>query len=209
MGITKKVLENCKRPQGMVGRQTIKRMNKSHAELTAWGFSQISIRQGDTVLDVGCGGGKALKLLSSKAPRGRLYGIDYSETSVSCAVRENKGDVKAGKMKIVHGSVSDMPFENDFFDVVTSVESYYFWPDLQHDLREVLRVLKPDGVFLIVAEMYDHEEQSEKDKQIVEILKMHNNTPEEFYDMLGNAGYRNVDVRENKERGWICALGIK
>ena len=38
---------------------------------------------------------------------------------------------------------------------------------------------------------------------------MHNNTPEEFYDMLGKAGYRNVDVRENKERGWICALGIK
>ncbi len=62
---------------------------------------------------------------------------------------------------------------------------------------------------MIVAEMYDHEEQSEKDKQIVEILKMHNNTPEEFYDMLGKAGYRNVDVRENKERGWICALGIK
>ncbi|MEA5001984.1 MAG: methyltransferase domain-containing protein [Christensenella sp.] len=209
MGITKKVLENCKRPQGMMGRQTIKRMNKSHAELTEWGFSKIDIRDTDTVLDVGCGGGKALKLLSKRALHGKLYGIDYSETSVDCACKENKSDVQSGKMMIVHGSVSDMPFESDFFDVITSVESYYFWPDLSKDLKEVLRVLKPDGMLLIVAEMYDHAQQSEKDKQIVQMLGMHNNTPEEFRDMLRQAGYQNVQVEENNEHGWICVRGIK
>ncbi|WP_162270201.1 class I SAM-dependent methyltransferase [Christensenella timonensis] len=193
----------------MMGRQTIKRMNKSHAELTAWGFSQIDIGKSDVILDVGCGGGKALKLLSKKAANGALYGIDYSETSVACARRENKADVRSGKMDILHGSVSDMPFQDGFFDLVTSVESYYFWPDLDHDLKEVLRVLKEGGTFLIVAEMYDHAGQSEKDKQIVDLLNMHNNTPEELQDMLGRAGYRGVCVEENKERGWICARGIK
>lgn len=84
------VLQNCKMPQGKLGEETLSRMNESHAELTAWAFSQIDMKDDAIVLDVGCGGGNALKMLSRRAKNGKLYGIDYSETSVEVAAKENK-----------------------------------------------------------------------------------------------------------------------
>lgn len=200
------VLKNCKRPEGELGEQTIRRMNESHAELTAWGFSHFDVGMDAVVLDIGCGGGKALRRLSRQAENGKLYGIDYSETSVSMAKQENEADVQSGKIHILHGSVSNLPFRDDMFDLVTTVESYYFWPDLAHDFREVCRVIKPGGLFVIVAEMYNHENQSEEDKYIVETLKMHNNTPEELEKMLLEAGFAEVTTDTNVENGWLCAI---
>ena len=52
------ILQNCKKPEGALGEETILRMNESHAELTAWGISQIEIAKQAVVLDIGCGGGK-------------------------------------------------------------------------------------------------------------------------------------------------------
>ena len=161
------------------------------------------------VLDVGCGGGNALKMLSRRAKNGKLYGIDYSETSVEVAAKENKEDVASGKMEIFHGSVSELPFPDDMFDTVTTVESYYFWPDLPHDFAEVRRVLKLGGTFVIVAEMYAHEGQSEEQKRIVDVLGMHNNTPKELEQMLTGAGYSNVRIELDEGRGWLCAFAQK
>lgn len=203
------VLQNCKMPQGKLGEETLSRMNESHAELTAWAFSQIDMKDGAIVLDVGCGGGNALKMLSRRAKNGKLYGIDYSETSVEVAAKENKEDVASGKMEIFHGSVSELPFPDDMFDTVTTVESYYFWPDLPHDFAEVRRVLKPGGIFVVVAEMYAHEGQSEEQKRIVDVLGMHNNTPKELEQMLTGAGYSNVRIELDEGRGWLCAFAQK
>ena len=203
------VLQNCKMPQGKLGEETLSRMNESHAELTAWAFSQIDMKDDAIVLDVGCGGGNALKMLSRRAKNGQLYGIDYSETSVEVAAKENKEDVASGKMEIFHGSVSELPFPDDMFDTVTTVESYYFWPDLPHDFAEVRRVLKLGGTFVIVAEMYAHEGQSEEQKRIVDVLGMHNNTPKELEQMLTGAGYSNVRIELDEGRGWLCAFAQK
>lgn len=203
------ILQNCKKPEGALGEETILRMNESHAELTAWGISQIEIAKQAVVLDIGCGGGKALGRLSKKAKDGRLYGLDYSETSVEMAKRENRADVEMGKMEIVYGSVSALPFPDGMFDIVTSVESYYFWPDLSHDFREVRRVMKNGAVFAIIAEMYNHEGQSEEDKYIVKTLQMHNNTPEELESMLKKAGFREVRIELEQNRGWLCAVAVR
>ncbi len=203
------VLQNCKMPQGKLGEETLSRMNESLAALTEWAFSHIDMKDDAIVLDVGCGGGNALKMLSNRVKSGKLYGIDYSETSVEVAAKENKGDVASGKMEILHGSVSELPFPDDMFDVVTTVESYYFWPDLPHDFAEIWRVLKPGGTFVIVAEMYTHEGQDEEQKRIVDVLGMHNNTPKELEQLLAGAGYSSVKIELDEGRGWLCALAGK
>lgn len=203
------VLYNCKKPEGEMGEQTIRRMNESHAELTAWGFSHFDVGMDAVILDVGCGGGKALKCLSQEARNGKLFGIDYSETSVNVAKQENEADIQSGKMQILCGSVSDLPFRDNMFDLVTTVESYYFWPDLAHDFREVRRVMKSGGIFVIVVEMYNHENQSEEDKYIVKMLEMHNNTPNELKKMLIEAGFTEVNTDVSREHGWLCVIAEK
>jgi ubiquinone/menaquinone biosynthesis C-methylase UbiE len=54
----------------------------------------------------------------------------------------------------MHGTVSSLPFADNMFDFVTAFETYYFWPNLNDDLKEIKRVLKPGGTLLIVNEVY-------------------------------------------------------
>jgi len=43
------------------------------------------------------------------------------------------------------------------FDIVTAVETHYYWPNLATNVKEILRVLKPGGTFALIAEAYrDH-----------------------------------------------------
>jgi len=117
-------------------------MNSSHSKLTDWGLEHISIANHDTILDVGCGGGRTVNKLAAIATQGKVYGVDYSEESVAFTKRTNARWIEAGRVEIRQASVSQLPFPDNSFDVITAVETHYFWPDLPADLREVLRVLR-------------------------------------------------------------------
>ena len=56
-------------------------------------------------------------------------------------------------MKIIEGSVEKIAFTNSFFDLVTAFETYYFWPNLPDDFKEINRVLKIGGKLLLVNEL--------------------------------------------------------
>src|SRR5260370_12751976 len=75
-------VSQCSKPTGWVGRFTLWRMNSSHSKLTDWGLGCIAIEKHRTILDVGCGGGRAVRKLAGIAPPGKVYGVDYSQESV-------------------------------------------------------------------------------------------------------------------------------
>lgn len=52
------------------------------------------------------------------------------------------------------GDVVHMPYENNYFDAITAVQTHYHWPDLEQAVKEIFRVLKHGGQFLIVSELY-------------------------------------------------------
>ncbi|WP_225370681.1 class I SAM-dependent methyltransferase [Methanobrevibacter arboriphilus] len=120
----------------------IERMNESHEKLARWGVSHLNVENNDVVLDIGCGGGVNVKRFSEMAPNGKVYGLDYSEISVEKSEHFNKTAIKEGKVEIIQGSVSKLPFEDETFNIVTGFETVYFWPDFIEDLKEVNRVLK-------------------------------------------------------------------
>ena len=120
-------------------------MNSRHSKVTDWGLSKVSIRKPDIILDVGCGGGRTVSKLAAIATQGRIYGLDYSEASVAVAKKINTQWIAMGRVEIQQGSVSQLPFTDDTFNLVTAVETHFWWPDLPTDMREILRVLKPGG----------------------------------------------------------------
>ena len=154
VSLATRLLHQCRKPSGRAGRLTLWSMNRRHAKVTEWGLGHIAIQPGDTILDVGCGGGRTIARLAAAATDGKVYGVDFSEESVAASRRANARMVEAGRVEIVHGSVSKLPFPDATFDLVTAVETHYYWPDLPADMREVLRVLKPGGMFVIIAEAY-------------------------------------------------------
>lgn len=200
---------NPSKPQGEAGKVMIARMNDSHSDMTAWAFDFLPLKPDDTVLDVGCGGGAALKRLSGRIKGGKLYGIDYSDVSVEASRKLNQKDVDSGKMTIIEASVSDLPFDDATFDAIVTVESYYFWPDIEHDMQEVFRVLKKGGTFLMVAEMYMHDELDEAHIASGKKYGLRNFTIDEFTELFEKTGFDTCDVHLKKGEYWICVEGRK
>ena len=129
-------------------------MNSRHSKLTDWGLGHISIEPFYTILDVGSGGGRTVSKLAERATQGKVYGIDYSEASVAASKSTNAHWVEIGRVEVRHGSVSKLPFAENMFDLVTAVETHFWWPNLLTNMREVFRVLKPHGKLIIIAEVY-------------------------------------------------------
>lgn len=200
-------LGNPRKPQGAEGVQMLARMNSSHAAVTAWAFSFLNVQPDDTILDVGCGGGAALSRLSDLAQRGHLVGIDYSPVSVRESRTLNIADVESGKMEIVEGSVEQLPFSDEQFDKVVTVESFYFWPNPVENLGEVRRVLKQGGVFLLTADIYQKDGLSEETLDNIRKYDLLNPTPDQFRDMFRQAGFTDVVIRTEPGTDWICVEG--
>lgn len=184
-------------------------MNASHAPVTEWGLGHVLVGEDATILDVGCGGGRTINLLASRT-RGKVYGVDYSDVSVATASETNERAIAEGRVDIRQGSVSQLPFPDATFDLVTAVETHYYWPDLPRDIREVMRVLRPGGKFVIIAETYRGRRNDWLYRPMMTlVLRAAYLTPDGHRQLLVDAGYVDVKIVENKLQGWVCAIATR
>ena len=209
MGVLSKVMNQCGKPTGRLGRFMVWTFNVHHSKLTDWGLKHVVIEKHDTILDVGCGGGRTVHKLAGIAPEGKVYGVDHSQESVNASRRTNTQLIEIGRVEIRHGSVSALPFSDHTFDLVTAVETHVFWPDLVADMREVLRVLKPGGKLIIIAEYYKGGKHDRRDQKIAEFMKLPFLSVGEHAELFSKAGYSNLEMFEEFDKGWICVIGKK
>jgi len=201
------VLGQVRKPTGPLGRLAVMGMNRSHAAMTDWGLRHVPIRVGDTILDIGCGGGRTVQRLAASAPEGRVHGIDFSPASVATASRTNAREIAAGRVQIQLGTVSALPFPERHFDVVTAVETHYYWPDLPADLSEVLRVVKPGGTFALIAETHRDGLAGVLYALPMLLIRAAFLSEAEHRTLLVNAGFTEVTVYRPPGQSWICAVG--
>lgn len=201
----------CQKPTGWLGRIALRNMNSRHSKVTDWGLSHFSIQPHDTILDVGCGGGRTISKLAAAATQGKVYGVDYSPESVAVASKTNRQWIDTGRVEIREGSVSQLPFSSGMFDVVTAVETHFWWPDLPADMREILRVMKPGGTLIVIAEVYKgaRTRTAELIEKYAPLSGLKLLTVDEHRELFTNAGYSDVQIFDEPEKGWICALGRK
>ena len=150
-----------------------------------------------------------MKNMSERIASGHLTGVDYSEVSVRLSKETNAEDIKRDKMEILGASVEKLPFRDERFDKIITVESFYFWPDPAENLKEVYRVLKEQGTFLLVADIYQKENLPEQVRENIQRFHLFNPTPEEFRELLENAGFEEVRIHLKDGEDWICAEGHK
>lgn len=205
--ITKK--GNPRKPEGAAGEEMLSRMNESHYEVTGWALDLWEIQAKDFILDIGCGGGMTLKRMSKRAKEGHLTGVDYSPVSVQESKKLNEADIKSGKMEIIEASVEAMPFPNDLYDKIITVESFYFWPNPAENLKEVYRILKKGGMFHLVADIYGKEGLNEKQLSNIKEYQLFNPTKGEFIELFKNAGFKEVMAHTKEGTDWICVEGRK
>ena len=128
------------------------KMENHHLDITEKTLRLMDLRPGERVLDLGCGSGWATRLLSrlvGEGPEGfgQVVGLDVSDEMVRQARAASK-DFE--NILYVWGSAQQIPWEENFFDKVLSVESFYYYPDQDRALSELFRVMAPHGRLFIL-----------------------------------------------------------
>ena len=186
----KELIKNARKPVGELGHQILDRMNKSHETMAVWGVSHFDISQDDLILDIGCGGGvnieRFLKLTDAD-----VDGLDYSEVSVSESIRRNRSSVDGGRCRVIQADVSDMPVEDESYDLISAFETVYFWPDIAETFKEVYRIIKADGQFMIAQGTDGNHPDDEKWLETVEGMSVYD--AEELGRYLLGAGFKSVN----------------
>jgi SAM-dependent methyltransferase len=204
MGMLARMLGQCRRPKGPFGRFLARGMNLGHAGLTKWGLGFVEIAGDSDVLDIGCGGGRTVARLAGIATGGKVFGIDYSPDAVAVARKRNRAFIREGRVEILEGTVSSMGFGDRAFDLVTAIETHYFWPDLGSDLKEVHRVTKPDGQLLIVGALYRNSRFDGRNQRIVDAGGMTYLGIDELRGLLEGAGFSECEAHEEEKKGWFA-----
>lgn len=209
IGLSLYLLGQVRKPDRFAGRFFLWAMNKYHSPVTTWGLSHVTIAKGFAILDIGCGGGATVSKLAAIATEGSVTGVDYADGSVAASRRRNARLIDVGRVTIQKASVSRLPFADATFDLATAVETHYYWPDLVKDCGEVRRVLKPGGTFVMIAESYSGGGRfSAVERVVMKPMRSTQLSADEHRDVLVKAGFADVQVFENRRRGWICVTGV-
>jgi ubiquinone/menaquinone biosynthesis C-methylase UbiE len=122
-------------------------MAEGHAGIYKLVARLLMLGPSDYYLEIGCGSGMFIKRHAADARH--VTGIDYSEDMVALSARINADRVKAGTATFVPGEVSALPWTEETFDAVASIETFFFWPDPPRDLKNIYRVIRPGGRIVI------------------------------------------------------------
>lgn len=198
-----------RKPAGVPGKASLWLMNIRHSGVTDWGLRHVGIEPQFTILDVGCGGGRTIDKLAAMASAGKVHGTDISDQSVAVSRKTNERWIAQGRVDIQQAPVSQLPFPERTFDLVTAVETHYYWPDIVADLKEVLRVLKPGGRVLIIAETFRGMKLDVIYQPAMKLIGARYLTVDEHRDALTAAGFSEVVVDVERTKGWICCIGTR
>ena len=170
------------------------KMENHHLDITEKTIRRMNLRPGERVLDLGCGSGWASRLLArlvADGPEGfgQVIGVDVSDEMIRLA-RASSKDFE--NVMYVWGSATGIPWEENFFDKVLSVESFYYYPDQERALAELFRVMAPKGRLFILINLYKDNPYS---LQWVDKLKVpvHVRSAAEYVDLLKKHAFEDVE----------------
>ena len=137
-------------PRGLIGFAALAAMALKNGGQNKAALDALHLRAGDAVLEVGCGPGLGVRAALKRAgPTGFVAGVDQSPTAAHFAAHVAHSAVHNGRAVIMRAEAADLPFRDAMFDKAFAVNSFQFWPDPARALREIARVLAPNGRLVI------------------------------------------------------------
>jgi ubiquinone/menaquinone biosynthesis C-methylase UbiE len=193
-------------PSGLFGKFIGNGMAKRNIYHAQWTVSLLDIQPQQRVLEIGFGPGVSTQIVAEKASQGFVAGIDHSQTMIQAASQRNAKAIQTGRMELKQGEVGSLPYPDESFDIVLSLHSIYFWQNPVECLREIKRVLRPDGRLAITIQPKDKWVQNVDDKVMTLYFG------KDLASMFSEAGYRNVRVQippAEDRKSLECVIGVK
>ena len=147
MRLDKYIAKQLKSPTGFGGKFVFRVMGRQNRRIYEEAIRLLAPSDADSILDIGCGNGGVLHMLAGQSDC-VLTGIDTSASIINTAIRRNRKDVKSGRMTLLCQDAGAMSFADQAFDKAYTINTVYFWDNLDAMMAEIGRVLKPGGLFV-------------------------------------------------------------
>lgn len=207
MGLWHRLAQQFRQPSGIVGRVLgfLFRMNREGID---WTIDQLEIQPTDHVLEIGFGSGLGIERAASLATRGRVAGVDFSQTMLEQATRRNAAAIDEGLVELCLGDATALLYPENTFHKAFTTNVIYFWKDPLSNLRELHRVLKPGGrlALYVIAK-----ENLLRFKLVTQSGLYRLYTGEDLARLLTQAGFRQARfvTEPERHRTGICAIAEK
>ena len=187
-------------PRGLGGRIVARLMNWGNNEMYDELISEIS-DPGERILEIGFAGGAHFRKLINTLGDSSIVGIDRSETMLKMASRTNRDLIRNNGLELLLSEIGSMPFENDSFTTVYTLNTIYFWNDPESDIKNIYRILKPGGVFILG---FNSQEMLEKNGYRKSVFTFY--TKEKAENLLKQAGFEIIKHTYKKLNVEDCHL---
>jgi ubiquinone/menaquinone biosynthesis C-methylase UbiE len=154
------------------------------------------VHQPVSVLDVGCGTGKLLRLAATYWPEAQLIGVDPANSMIEMAKRLTPNATFSTSM------AEALPLQDASVDLALSTSSFHHWQDQAAGIREIARVLRPGGYFLLVDASFPD--------WLVQVFRMKRfHSPAQMRTLFTQAGLPVQTQQILASRRWLATVGKK
>jgi len=194
----------ARKPSGLIGRYVMTKIfNSGNADLNAFVKEILELQTEDRVLEVGFGPGKLINEIASITTKGIVEGIDFSVTMVKQATKVNSRYISSGRVILHKGECGSLPFENEVFDKLCSINTLYFWKSPKEYFAEMFRVIKPGGTIAIG---FRDDEQMRNLNLSEDIFGSYSKN--DVVNLLLDAGFQNAQIKEKEGVPFVSYCGV-
>lgn len=169
----------------------------------------LDLKEGERILDVACGSGELSLKIAEKGYE--VYGIDLSEDAINMAKCFSERERIACKFEV--GSVEDMPYSDGYFDKIVCSSSLEHFKDDIKALKEMHRVLKPNGRVVLTSDSFTYpisDELKEIHRKIAYVVNYYmRETLKERFEITGFEVGRSKYLLNSRITSFFFKIGIK
>jgi len=145
----KELAKQLGNPEGETGIEVANMMNATNIGMTKHAIESLNLSSNDCVLELGHGNCGHLSYLMKQAENLKYFGLEISELMQQEAIKSNQNYIENNSANFRLYNGTEIPFDDESFDKIFTVNTLYFWQNPDLLLNEIYRVLKPNGILAL------------------------------------------------------------